>query len=235
MKRRFNWFADLVKLIVLCLNLSLGINVGFIIDTWLHPVFKDWEWAGFVVALVSGLLIAAGSFGLFIKTEIAVKAISRIKSTLERRLRYGALTILILLFVGVGCFGLLYRLEFLQSQGVGFLVVIGIMLECAQPLFGLVLHPIENPPVEVLDEDLGAEFERSVVSDSYALAQNMPLHQRIRAFNGDFTRVLGEQIEEGRRTAPKSVPSTPPRRLLTGSRKNSGDTEDLEPVNNKNF
>lgn len=216
--KRFNWFASLVKCIVFALNLSLGINVGFIFDTWLQPVFSGGlEWVGFLVALASGLLIAAGSFGLFIKTEIAAKSIARVQNPIERRLRMGALVSLVLFFVGVGIFGLVYRLEFLNSKGIGFLVIIGILLDCSQPLFGLVLSPIENTPVDLLEEDLSDLFDRRVIQDSFALAGSMPLSRRLEAYSGNFGQAVQTTIsEEAERKATPRLPRKS-KRHLTGN------------------
>jgi hypothetical protein len=83
--KRSNLFLWCVHCLVFCLNMSLGINIGFIIDTWLQPVLVlipggVGQLVGFIIAVVSGGLIGIGAYGLFIESERAWKVIWKTKA-----------------------------------------------------------------------------------------------------------------------------------------------------------
>lgn len=198
----FDVFVFCVHSIVFAVLLGAGINVGFIIGTWFHPVFGDNTFWDVVIALISGVLIGWGSYGLFTKSERAIRSILINKEDPLRVIRLIALVVLIVAFVAIGVLGLLYRLQFLNQHGVGYLVWIGILLEISTPLFGLVLHPIQNPPAEVLEEDRSTQFAIRHVDELYNTFENLPIHQRHKIYSAmvndtpeDVHDVLRDEVD----------------------------------------
>ncbi len=223
--RSFDLFVFCVHCIVFAVLLGAGINVGFIIDTWFQPVFGSNPFVDFLVAVVSGGLIGGGSYGLFIKAERAIKAILKANEhDVMKWIRIGALVALIIGFVGIGISGLLYRLQFVDTPGVKYLIVIGVILEISTPLFGLILTPIQRPPVEVLEEDRVDDFSVKHVDELYDTFEEMPLDQRQRIYEGIVNEnpaiihaVLQEEVAKARatRVLQERQQQRPKRRFLT--------------------
>lgn len=212
----FDIFVFCVHSIVFAVLLGAGINVGFIIDTWFQPVFGQNAIVDVAIGLTSGVLIGWGSYGLFTKSERAIRSILANEEDPLRIIRLVALGLLIVSFVAIGVLGLLYRLQFLNQHGVGYLVWIGIILECSTPLFGLVLHPIQNPPAGVLEEDRSTQFAIRHIDELYDTFENLPIDQRHRIYSAmandtpnDVHDVLHDEVEMERQRRQAENQSRP--------------------------
>ena len=180
--RSHDLFVVCVHSIIFAILLGAGINVGFIVDTWFQPVFSA-GWLDTVIALAIGALVGYGTYGLFIRSERAIRAI--LKSPEHRAMkavRIVAMVILNLGFIGIGVSGLLYRLQFVHTSGVMYLIIIGCILEGSVPLFGLVLHPIQHPPAEALEEERVQDFTTSHVGRMYDTFDRAPIDEQHRVY-----------------------------------------------------
>lgn len=206
--KKFNLFVVCGHFIVGAVLLGSGINNGFIVDTWFRPVFGygDASWVGVAVAIASGLCIGLGAYGLFIHSERALKTILRLPA-LEAWIRGVSLVVLNVGFVALGIAGLDYRLSFLNSRGVGFLLVIGVILECSTPIFGIVMQPLQNPATEVMEEELLEKFERRTISESYGALEERPINERFKALKSGIDEdTFDEAIEAVPEVAPRPAP-----------------------------
>src|SRR5207248_5523919 len=130
-------------------------------------------------------LIGLGAYGLFIHSEQAWKNMGHLaESDAERRVRRGALIAVNVFWIIIGILGLAYRLEFLNSHGVGFLFVIGSLLDIMQPLYGLILYPMIHMNADMLEEQQLEQFRSNHVGELYGTLGKLPLHQRHRAYMG---------------------------------------------------
>jgi len=191
---KFNLFVFCGHCIVFAVLLGSGVNIGFIVDQWFAPVFGYGSGVGASVAVASGMLVGLGAYGLFIHSEKALKTILRLPDP-ERLIRGISLVVLNAGFVALGISGLLYRLSFLNSRGVGFLVVIGCVLEVSTPVFGIVMHPLQNPAVEVLEEERMQHFSRRTISDAWNAADRLPTQRRVKALSAGMDEALDEAVE----------------------------------------
>lgn len=231
--RTHDLFVVCIHAIIFAILFGAALNVAFIVETWFAPVFAEFlgsatDFFGFIIALGIGACIGYGSYGLFIRSERAIRAI--LKSDEHSGMKGARIIALVLLnvgFIGIGVAGLLYRLQFVHTSGVQYLIIIGVILECSIPLFGLVLHPIQHPPAEVLEEERVEGFATTHVGKMYDTFDGLPINQQHRVYSAiindkpdEIHSVLDEEI--ARSTTPpaqKLQPqeSTPPRkkRFLT--------------------
>lgn len=251
--KQANLFLICVHCIVFSLNMSLGINIGFIIDTWLQPVLilVPWgigPWVGASIALLSGALIGVGAYGLFIESERAWTVIWTARRSIpEAVVRTIALILVNLMWIGIGILGLVYRLQFLNQHGVILLFWIGVLLECSQPLFGLVLYPMKHRPAEMIEDEGLETFRASHVEDLYGKLESLPIDRRHEAYealrNGNEETVrelLHEEVEleerrrredeqmkvDARRTKElEKQRKEKPTRVFTGGRKSSASSD----------
>lgn len=210
LKKKFNLFVVCGHCIVGAVLLGSGINNGFIVDTWFRPVFGygDASWVGVLVAIASGLCIGLGAYGLFIHSERALKTILRLPKV-EAIIRGISLVVLNVGFVALGIAGLDYRLSFLNSRGVGFLLVIGVILECSTPIFGIVMQPLQSPATEVMEEELMEKFERRTISESYGALENRPINERFKALKSGIDE---DTFDDAIDAIPEVSPRPTPRR-----------------------
>lgn len=204
--KRFNLFVFCGHCIVFAVLLGSGVNIGFIVDTWFAPVFGYGSGIGSAVAVLSGLLVGMGAYGLFIHSEHALKTIMRLSDT-EKWVRGISLILLNVMFVAMGIAGLAYRLSYLSSKGVGFLFVIGCVLEVCTPIFGLVMYPMTHPDVSVLSEDRMNAFERRTVHETWDSMDKLPVQNRFKALTSGYEDdgLLEEAINA---SAPVEKPKT---------------------------
>lgn len=244
--KKTNIFVTTIHCIVFVLNMGLGINIGFVIDQWFAPVFSSmptlsaWGAAvpvgsvlGFLVALVSGTAIGFGAYGLFIHSEQAWKNIGRLAETdNERKVRRGALIAVNVFWCLIGILGLAYRLEFLNAHGLGFLFVIGSLLDLSQPLYGLILYPMIHIDADMLEEQQIEQFRSKHVGELYGKLGSLPLNQRHRAYMGletgnedEILDVLEEDIAAAQ-AREQMRQRRKPTRVLTRNRKARDDEDE---------
>jgi signal transduction histidine kinase len=235
-KQKTDWFIVGAYSLVFAIVLGLGINVAFVAHSLFSPVFVGYDWALEVFAWSTGLLVALGDFGLFLKTERAWRAITVYSEHTGEspHFRQAALVFLNLIFIGVEIAGLVYRADFLASKGVGWLVAIGILLSLAPPVIGLVLHPLVEPPVELLEDLRVEDFERAHIQELYDDLKALPLPERHKAYMADrdgYQEAFQDAIEEAEekereRAARKRLKAN--RRVLTNRNKNSVTEENFQ-------
>jgi hypothetical protein len=216
-----SWFLVGVYAIVFAIEIGLGVNIGFVAHAMVSPAFTDMPQVSMAIAFVAGALIGFGSFGLFLKTEEAWEAI---KVHAERRnewfwLRASALILLNIIFVGIDILGMLYRLQFLDSRGVGFLAWIGVGLAIAPILIGLVVTPMHRKPADLIETEATEDFERAFVTEAYDALAHQPLDVRQLAFNGDMEGALTKALAN--RAASKNTLAGRVQGVLTGRKNNS--------------
>lgn len=230
--RTHDLFVVCIHAIIFAILFGAALNVAFIVETWLTPVFATFlgsatDFFGFIIALGIGACIGYGSYGLFIRSERAIRAILKSdEHSGMKGARIAALVVLNLGFMAIGVIGLLYRLQFVHTPGVQYLIIIGVILECSIPLFGLVLHPIQHPPAEVLEEERVEGFATTHVGKMYDTFDELPINQQHRVYSAiindkpnEIHDVLNEEIARSTAPAEKIQPqdTTPPRkkRFLT--------------------
>ena len=230
--RTHDLFVICIHAIIFAILFGAALNVAFIVETWFQPVFTTflgsvWDFIGFFIALGIGTCIGYGSYGLFIRSERAIRAI--LKSDEHQGMKSARIASLVLLnvgFIGIGVAGLLYRLQFVHTPGTQYLIIIGVILECSIPLFGLVLHPIQHPPAEVLEEERVEGFATTHVGKMYDTFDELPINQQHRVYSAiindkpdEIHDVLNEEIARSTTPAQKIQPTEnqPPRkkRFLT--------------------
>lgn len=230
--RSHDTFVICVHGIILAILMGAGINVGFIADTWFGPVFGSNVFLDLVVGIIFGGLIGYGSYGLFIRSERAIRAILKSdEHSWLKGFRIGALILLNLGFIGIGITGLIYRLQFIHTPGVKYLIIIGCILEASVPLFGLVLHPIQHPPAEVLEEERVQDFTTNHVGRMYDTFDELPIDEQHEVYTGiihedaePILDVLDRQVQRSRSTVDLTGQNYPrkPRRYLTVPWKKKG-------------
>lgn len=233
MKKKIDWFLVGAYCLVFAIVLGLGINVSFVVHSLFAPVFGDWDWVNVSADILVGLLIALGDFGLFVKTEKAWRLINAYaeENGENPRFRLTALVFLNLIFIGVEIAGILYRAGFLQSKGVGYLVVVGVLFALAPPVIGLVIHPMTEPPVGLL-EDLEMEnFQRRHVQELYSGLNELPLSARHKAYESNLETGLDEAVDVMNQ---KEEQKTEKRRRKTEQRVLTG-RRDTTPLPEKKF
>ena len=233
MKKKLDWFLVGAHCLVFAIVLGLGVNVSFVVHSLFGPVFGDMDWVNVGVDILVGVLIALGDFGLFIKTEKAWRLINAYAEENGENpgFRLSALVFLNLIFIGVEIAGILYRAGFLQSKGVGYLVAVGILFALAPPVIGLVIHPMTEPPVGLL-EDLEMEnFQRQHVQELYSGLKSLPFPERHRAYEEDLSGGLDNAAED---IGEKETQKAEKRRRKTEQRVLTG-RRDTTPLPEKKF
>jgi hypothetical protein len=173
-----------------CLVLSIVfggmVNFGFLTETWFEPVFGKGV-VDYIAAVVSGIILGLGAYGLYLDSETAIRSIFKKTNHWEIALRTTGLVILNVAFVGIGILGLWFRLGFLNSRGVGFLGVAGIILECCPPIIGLVIQPLMNPDLDVLEETRMSRLARTTMDEVYDGVESLSPSDRFGAIYGENT------------------------------------------------
>jgi hypothetical protein len=192
--RRLDFFTLGISLIITAIEIGLGINLAFVTHALIAPVFPGFPLVSVVVSIVVGLLFGLGASGLFAKLEDAIQAITYYAEFNEEKpiYRLAALWTVVAALIIIDVLGLLYRLQFLQSAGAGWLVGIGIFLAVLPILLGRVRHPMTHKPADLITEQIIERFDREHVTQLYGALDNLPLEIRQLAYNGDVDAALVE-------------------------------------------
>lgn len=218
--KKISWFVIGVYAIVFAIEIGLGINIGFVTHALISPAFTDMPLVSVSGAMLMGILVGFGSFGLFVKTE---EAWSAIKSYTEYHrenfwIRASALIALNAVFVGIDILGMLYRLQFLSSRGVAYLAWIGVGLALVPLLIGLVLNPMIKQPASAVEDEALDSFSRNFVTQAYGALESQPLTVRQQAFNGDMLGALGTAVSSNKVIEPPTRPTRYLTSRLSGER-----------------
>lgn len=203
---KFDLFTFSAYCIVVGVTFGSAINFGFVFGSWFYPVLGQGTIPDQMVSWITGILLGFGAFGLFLRSELALKTILKIKSEAEKIIRAIGLVVLNLLFVGVGILGLFFRASFLTERGVGFLLWIGVAVEFFPLLIGVVLWPLQHPDAEVLEDSLMAEFERDTIEESFSALKSLPLPKRYAAYTGNIEEAFDEAVDNEERTPVRRRP-----------------------------
>lgn len=183
--------------IVLVIEFTFGLGVYLMLAASTDVIIGSTGSA--IFAVIGGGFTAIGGIWVFLYGEYSMTdVIAYSKAHKENNVRVYSMYAVQVLFLALDFIALLYRSQFLPSNGKFLLISFGVIFMLLVFALGKILHAMENKPIDAVMSQTTQQLTDNVATDLRKVLVSMDLPDQLAFLNGNI-EVAKKYISEKRK------------------------------------